>query len=87
MIFLAVFFQVSIPIFVDYFISKSLKVPEENARAILFHTRICNTAFAATLELEHVSSLAAVPAVANMVVNLTLGAVMANIFARKYRIT
>ena len=85
MIFLAVFFQVSIPMFAGYFIAKSLKVPEENARAILFHTGICNTALAATLAMEHVSSLAAVPSVANMVVNLTLGAIVANVFASKYR--
>lgn len=87
LIFLAVFFQVSIPMAAGYFIAKWLKVPEENARAILFHTGICNTALAATLAMEHVSSLAAVPAVANMVVNLTLGAIVANLFANKYKMT
>lgn len=86
MIFVAVFFQVSIPMFAGYFIARRLKVPEENARAILFHTGICNTALAATLAMEHVSSLAAVPAVANMVVNLTIGAIVANFFASRYRI-
>ncbi|WP_144509607.1 bile acid:sodium symporter family protein [Bacillus sp. FJAT-22090] len=82
-IFIAVFFQVSIPMFAGYWISKLGKAPEQNARAILFHTGICNTALAATLAMEHVSSLAAVPAVANMVVNLTLGALVANHFAKK----
>ncbi|MCG7336534.1 bile acid:sodium symporter family protein [Sporosarcina sp. ACRSM] len=82
-IFLAVFFQVTIPMVAGYIIAKSMKVPEENARAILFHTGICNTALAATLAMEHVSSLAAVPAVANMVVNLTIGAIVANLFARR----
>lgn len=83
LIFLAVLLQVSLPMFAGYFIAKAAKVPEENARAILFHTGICNTALAATLAMEHVSSLAAVPAVANMVVNLTLGALVANFFARR----
>lgn len=86
LIFIAVLLQVSIPMFAGYFIAKALKVPEANARAILFHTGICNTALAATLALEHVSSIAAVPAVANMVVNLTLGALVANIFANKFKI-
>ncbi|MCZ2258111.1 bile acid:sodium symporter family protein [Sporosarcina sp. G11-34] len=85
-IFLAVFFQVTIPMFAGYSMSKWMKVPEENSRAILFHTGICNTALAATLAMEHVSSLAAVPAVANMVVNLTVGAIVANLFANKYKI-
>ena len=82
-IFIAVFFQVSIPMASGYWIARLCKVPEQNARAILFHVGICNTALAATLALEHVSSLAAVPAVANMVINLTLGAIVANMFARK----
>ncbi|WP_342600330.1 bile acid:sodium symporter family protein [Psychrobacillus sp. FSL H8-0483] len=83
LIFIAVFFQVSIPMLAGYWISKLLKVPEQNARAILFHTGICNTALAATLAMEHVSSLAAVPSVANMVINLTLGAFVANFFSSK----
>lgn len=83
LIFVAVFFQVSIPMFAGYLFSKWWKVPEQNARAILFHTGICNTALAATLAMDHVSSLAAIPAVANMVVNLTLGAIVANFFVRK----
>lgn len=86
-IFVAVLFQVTIPMFAGYFISRWMKVSEENSRAILFHVGICNTALAATLTMEHVSSLAAVPAVANMVVNLTIGAIAANLFAKKYRIT
>lgn len=83
LIFLAVFFQVTIPMIAGYFLSKWLKTPEQNSRAILFHTGICNTALAATLAMEHVSSLAAVPAVANMIVNLTVGAIVANLFASK----
>ncbi|GGA18821.1 bile acid:sodium symporter family protein [Psychrobacillus lasiicapitis] len=86
LIFVAVFFQVSIPMCAGYLLAKWWKVPEQNARAILFHTGICNTALAATLAMEHVSSLAAVPAVANMVVNLTIGAIVANFFANKKEI-
>lgn len=82
-IFIAVFFQVSIPMAAGYWIARLCKVPEQNARAFLFHVGICNTALAATLALEHVSSLAAVPAVVNMVINLTLGALVANLFAGK----
>lgn len=80
LILIAVFLQVILPMLAGYFGSKLIGVTEVYARAILFHTGICNTALAATLALEHVSSLASVPAVANMVVNLTLGAFMAKLF-------
>ncbi|WP_262173915.1 bile acid:sodium symporter family protein [Saccharococcus sp. Marseille-Q5394] len=86
LVFAAVILQVCIPMAGGYFIAKLLKVPEQNARAILFHTGICNTALAATLAMEHVSSLAAVPAVANMVVNLTVGALVASLFENKFKL-
>lgn len=83
LIFLAVILQVSIPMFLGYYISKLFKIPKENIVAITFHTGICNTALASTLAMEHFSSLAAVPAVANMVVNLTIGAIVAKVFEHK----
>ncbi|KAB7706175.1 bile acid:sodium symporter family protein [Bacillus aerolatus] len=83
LIFLAVFIQVSVPMLTGYLIARLFKIPEQNCRAILFHTGICNTALAATLAMEHISSAAAVPSVANMVVNLTLGAIVANVFSTK----
>ncbi|MCG3088162.1 bile acid:sodium symporter family protein [Sporosarcina cyprini] len=86
MIFIAVTLQVAIPMAAGYFAARLCKAPEETARAILFHTGICNSALAATLAMEHVSSLAAVPAVANMVVNLTIGATVASLFENKFKI-
>lgn len=83
LIFLAVILQVSIPMLSGYYISKLAKVPKENMVAITFHTGICNTALSATLAMEHFSSLAAVPAVANMVVNLTIGAIVAKVFEHR----
>lgn len=83
LIFLAVTLQVSIPMFLGYYVSKLLKVPKVNMVAITFHTGICNTALASTLAMEHFSSLAAVPAVANMVVNLTIGAIVAKVFEKQ----
>ncbi|MED4203801.1 bile acid:sodium symporter family protein [Neobacillus mesonae] len=80
-IFAAVFLQVAIPMFGGYGVARWLKVPEANCRSILFHVGICNTALSSTLAMEHISTIAAVPAVANMVVNLTLGALVANRFA------
>ncbi|WP_428912027.1 bile acid:sodium symporter family protein [Niallia sp. Krafla_26] len=85
-IFIAVFLQVSIPMFLGYFLSKAFKLKEKNCRAILFHTGICNTALAATLAMQHINSIAAVPSVANMIVNLTLGALVANLFKYKFTI-
>lgn len=86
MIFLAAFFQVSVPMGLGYILAKLFKIREENCRAILFHTGICNTALSATLAMQHVSAVAAVPSVANMIVNLSLGALVANIFAFKFQI-
>lgn len=83
LIFLAVILQVSIPMFSGYYISKLCKVPRANMVAITFHTGICNTALSATLAMEHFSSLAAVPAVANMIVNLTIGAIVAKVFEKR----
>ncbi len=83
LIFVAVILQVSIPMFSGYYISKVLKVPRVNMIAITFHTGICNTALSATLAMEHFSSLAAVPAVANMIVNLTIGAIVAKVFEKR----
>lgn len=83
LIFLAVILQVSIPMFLGFYISKRLKIPKENIVAITFHTGICNTALASTLAVEHFSSLATVPAVANMIVNLTIGAIVAKVFEKQ----
>lgn len=80
LIFVAVFLQVTVPMFAGYFIPKLIRVPKRQMIAVTFHTGICNTALSATLAMEHISSLAAVPAVANMVVNLTVGAIVAKIF-------
>src|SRR5699024_636611 len=66
-----------------FLIPKLLKVPRANMVAITFHTGICNTALSATLAMEHFSSLASVPAVANMIVNLTIGAIVAKIFEKR----
>ncbi|MCM3568501.1 bile acid:sodium symporter family protein [Neobacillus mesonae] len=85
LVFAAVFLQVAIPMFAGYGFARFLKVPEVNCRSILFHVGICNTALSSTLAMEHISSVAAVPAVANMVVNLTLGALVANRFAFSHR--
>ncbi|KKB33276.1 bile acid:sodium symporter family protein [Bacillus thermotolerans] len=83
LIFIAVFIQVAFPMLAGYSLSRFFRIPERNCRAILFHTGICNTALAATLAMEHISSAAAVPAVANMVVNLSLGAWVANRLSAK----
>lgn len=78
-----VLFQVSVPMVCGYLIARLVGMKEQHARSVLFHVGICNTALAATLALEHVSALSAVPAVLNMVTNLTLGAAIANFFQKR----
>ncbi|MEW9674074.1 bile acid:sodium symporter family protein [Ammoniphilus sp. 3BR4] len=74
---ISVIFQVSVPMLAGYVLSKWLRFREEECRAILFETGICNTALAALLAMDHISASAAVPAVANMVANLSIGAYVA----------
>lgn len=73
----AVVVQVTVPMWLGYKLAQWLGLKEEECRAILFETGICNTALAALLALDHISAVAAVPAVANMVVNLSVGAFVA----------
>lgn len=86
LVFIAAVIQVCVPMFSGYFIAKRMGLAEKDARSILFHVGICNTALAATLAMEHFGSLAAVPAVANMIVNLLIGASAASVFDNKFRI-
>lgn len=85
LIFVAVSLQVIIPMFTGYFLSKLFKISNKHVIAITFHTGICNTALSATLATEHISALAAVPAVANMIVNLTVGAIVARMFEKRMK--
>ncbi|WP_096200793.1 bile acid:sodium symporter family protein [Bacillus sp. FJAT-45350] len=79
-LFLVVFIQVALPMVLSYLIAKYLcKFPEATCRALLFHVGICNTALSATLAMNHIDPLAAVPSVVNMVINLSLGALVANL--------
>lgn len=80
LIFLAVSLQVIVPMFTGYTLAKLFKVADQYVIAITFHTGICNTALSATLATDHLSALAAVPSVANMIVNLTVGAIVARRF-------
>src|SRR5699024_12381684 len=84
-IFIAVSHQVMIPMYLGYVMArKLLKLPKEYAISICFHTGICNTALSATLATEHLTTLAAVPSVLNMIINLTIGAFVANYFERTF---
>lgn len=82
LIFLLVFFQVTLPMLGGYLLARSFKFPRSHIIATTFHVGICNTALSATLATEHISSLAAVPSVVTVIVNLTIGAIVAKIFER-----
>src|SRR5699024_10053398 len=82
MIFLMVFFQVTIPMFGGYLLAKWFRFPYQHVISITFHVGICNTALSATLASEHISALAAVPSVVTVIVNLTIGATVAKIFEK-----
>lgn len=81
--FLAVLLQVSIPMAAGYFLARWALFARQHVIAITVHTRICNTALSTTLAMEHISSLAALPAVANTVINLTIGAIVTKRFEKQ----
>ncbi|WP_164525457.1 bile acid:sodium symporter family protein [Siminovitchia acidinfaciens] len=66
--------QIILPMIAVFAVSRKLKINPMDSKAILFEAGLCNTALAAILAINHISFLAAVPAVINTVLNLSLGA-------------
>lgn len=70
-------FQIVVPMFVGYGVAKLCKFAEADARAVMYEAGLCNTALAAILAMDYISYLAAVPAVINTILNLSIGAAIA----------
>lgn len=83
LIMLATFIQVIFPMGAAYVIALKLRVCAEDARAILFHVGLCNTALAAILAFQFIGELGAIAPIINVIFNLSIGAWVANYFARK----
>ncbi|WP_306009239.1 bile acid:sodium symporter family protein [Bacillus sp. MMSF_3328] len=79
----AVVIQVLLPMLIAYLTAKKLNIHEKDARAILFQAGLCNSALAAILSFEYFGELAAVPAIINMITNLSAGALISNYFSKK----
>jgi len=86
LIVLATIIQVVFPMLAAYYIAKRLSIVEEDARAILFQVGLCNTALAAILAFEFIGEIAAIAPIVNMIVNLSVGSLIANYFIKKDRI-
>lgn len=79
---IATFIQVTLPMAAAYFIAKALKMEEADARAALFQVGLCNTALAAILAYKFIGELGVVAPIFNMIFNLSIGAMVANRFAK-----
>ncbi|MDQ0244161.1 BASS family bile acid:Na+ symporter [Bacillus fengqiuensis] len=79
---IATFIQVTLPMGTAYYIAKKFKVKEEDARATLFQVGLCNTALAAILAFKFIGELGVIAPILNMIFNLSLGALIANRFAK-----
>ncbi len=79
--------QILVPMFFGYFLARLLKYKEEDSRAIMYQTGLCNTALAAILAMDYISYLAAVPAVINTILNLSFGALIAIILSSRDKYT
>ncbi|UFJ40875.1 bile acid:sodium symporter family protein [Brevibacillus humidisoli] len=77
LLFLCVFLQVTLPMLFGYLFGAGLRAEEAERRALSYEFGICNTALAALLAMHHISPIAAVPAVANMITNTSVGALIA----------
>ncbi|SDH67895.1 bile acid:Na+ symporter, BASS family [Alteribacillus persepolensis] len=73
-----IFIQVALPMGLGYYIAKKARTKEEDARAILFHVGLCNTALAAILAFEFIGELGAAPPIINTIINLSVGSFIAN---------
>ncbi|WP_019414863.1 bile acid:sodium symporter family protein [Paenisporosarcina sp. TG20] len=82
LIVLVTFIQVVFPMVAAYFIAKKLSIAEEDARALLFQVGLCNTALAAILAFEFIGDLAAIAPIVNMIINLSVGSMIANYFVK-----
>jgi len=80
---IAVFVQVLLPMLAGYKIALLAGIKRESAIAILFEVGLCNSALAAILALEFFGVTAAIPAVINMIINLSLGAYFSNYLGRE----
>lgn len=80
---LATFIQVIVPMGAAYFIALKLKISESDARAILFHVGLCNTALAAILAFKFIGELGVIAPILNMIFNLSIGAYISNYLSKK----
>ncbi|MBU8878738.1 bile acid:sodium symporter [Bacillus sp. FJAT-29790] len=76
------FVQVVFPMLAAYVIAKKLSIGEQDARAILFQVGLCNTALAAILAFKFIGELAAIAPIVNMIINLSVGSLISNHFAK-----
>ena len=79
---IATLIQVIFPMAAAYFIAKKLNVQEEDARAMLFHAGLCNTALAAILAFKFIGEIGAIAPILNMIFNLSIGAFISNRFSK-----
>lgn len=75
-----VFIQVTAPMALAYVAAKKLHLSEADARAVLFHVGLCNTALAAILAFEFIGDIGAIPPIINMIFNLSIGSAVSNRF-------
>ncbi|MCM3601234.1 bile acid:sodium symporter [Robertmurraya korlensis] len=76
------FVQVLLPMVLTYFICKKI-MNEEDTRAAIFQVGLCNTAFAAILAYQFIGELGVIAPILNMMVNLSIGALLANYFSKE----
>jgi BASS family bile acid:Na+ symporter len=83
MLFICVVVQIILPMILGYVYSTIFKMEEPERRSIVYEFGICNTALAALLAMESIGPIAAVPAVTNMIMNTSLGALIAILWEKK----
>ncbi|WP_240620235.1 bile acid:sodium symporter family protein [Peribacillus acanthi] len=76
------FLQILIPMVIAYYLSKYLSLSDEDTKAVMFQVSLCNTALAAILAFDMIGGAGAIPPIINLIINLSLGALISNSMAK-----
>jgi bile acid:Na+ symporter, BASS family len=78
--------QILIPMIIAYYLSKFFSLSDEDTKAAMFQVSLCNTALAAILAFDMIGGAGAIPPIINLIINLSLGALISNAMAKQFKL-
>ncbi|WP_163098984.1 bile acid:sodium symporter family protein [Peribacillus alkalitolerans] len=80
------FLQILIPMIIAYYLSRFFTLSDGDTKAVMFQVSLCNTALAAILAFDMIGGAGAIPPTINLIINLSLGALISNAMAKRYKL-